>query len=214
MVISSVLSVDYLVERWPVLFHMAEAGSWESIRRHGLLSTSALLDLFEVDGPRRDEIESKRRSESVEIQHPALGTAWIRDNKPIIESVLRRTLTGMAEEEWYRTLNGRVFFWLSRARLERLRKAQPYRNRKHDILELDTARLLQSHGSDVELSPMNSGATHPAADYPRGAGTFSSIEAYPWAERSRKAPSEPIVELTVRYAVPDISALVLDVYTV
>jgi hypothetical protein len=28
-----------------VLYHMAERGSWGSIQRHGLLSTSALLDL-------------------------------------------------------------------------------------------------------------------------------------------------------------------------
>jgi hypothetical protein len=33
-----------LVTDNPVLFHMAERGSWDSIREHGLLSTSALLD--------------------------------------------------------------------------------------------------------------------------------------------------------------------------
>lgn len=34
-----------LAERYPRLFHMAAAGSWPSIERHGLLSTSALLDI-------------------------------------------------------------------------------------------------------------------------------------------------------------------------
>ena len=46
------LTPEYLAQRWPRLYHMAEAGSWESVKRHGLLSTTALLDLFEVSGDR------------------------------------------------------------------------------------------------------------------------------------------------------------------
>jgi uncharacterized protein DUF7002 len=47
------MDVAELVETCPRLFHMAEPGSWAGIQRHGLLSTSALLDLFEVDGDLR-----------------------------------------------------------------------------------------------------------------------------------------------------------------
>lgn len=43
-----------LLRDCPVLYHMAARGSWESIQRHGLLSTSALLDLFGVMGDRRE----------------------------------------------------------------------------------------------------------------------------------------------------------------
>ena len=43
---------------YPPLYHMAAEGSWPSIQRHGLLSTSALLDLYEVCGP--SELLSKR----------------------------------------------------------------------------------------------------------------------------------------------------------
>ena len=117
---------------------MAEAGSWECVKRHGLLSTTALLDLFEVSGDERDAIEAARRPESVPIHHPDHGTAWIRDNKPINETVLERTLTGMSEPDWYRTLNGRVFFWLSQRRLKKLRNAGAYAEREHDILTIDT----------------------------------------------------------------------------
>lgn len=53
-----ILTPAYIAERWPRLFHMAEAGSWPMIREHGLLSTSALLDLFGVVGSNRDVIES------------------------------------------------------------------------------------------------------------------------------------------------------------
>ena len=117
----------------------------------------------------------------------------------------------MSEPDWYRTLNGRVFFWLSEGRLDRLRNAPPYRYRQHDILVLSTERLLAAHVDRVELSGINSGAVHPGAKSSRGAGTFRRIPDYPWVERRRIDPSEPIVELTVPYAVPDIADLVVDV---
>ena len=192
---------------------MAEAGSWPSIKRHGLLSTTALLDLFEVSGPKRESIEASRRAGSVRIEHPEHDTAWIRDNKPINATVLRRTLVGMSERDWYRTLSGRVYFWLTTERLDGLRNAGAYRAREHDILTLDTKAMLRSHATEVELAHLNTGAVHTGANYPRGAGTFRSIVAYPWSDRRRTAPREPIVELTIPYSVPDVADFVLDVTT-
>jgi Family of unknown function (DUF7002) len=58
---------EELAKVYPWLYHMADAQSWESIRRDGLLSTSALLDLFEVKGQQRAQIEKRHRSEAVEI---------------------------------------------------------------------------------------------------------------------------------------------------
>lgn len=204
---------DYIAERWPRLYHMAEAGSWPSVERHGLLSTTALLDLFEVTGARRHAIESVRRPESISISHPDHGTAWIRDNKPINETVLRRTLVGVSEAEWYRSLNSRVFFWLTTKRLDKLRNAPPYKARSHDVLTLDTEALLASYTGTVELAHLNSGAVHPSANYPRGAGTFRTISDYPWQVRLAVAPQEPIVELTVPYALKNASTFVVDIAT-
>jgi hypothetical protein len=207
------LSAGYITERWPHLFHMAEAGSWPSIRRNGLLSTTALLDRFEISGPDRVPIESQRRAHAVEIHHPSLGSAWIRDNKPINQTVLERTLVGMNLSQWYQTLNNRVFFWLTRERLDRLRDARPYRNRPHDLLTIDTGALLRSHATEAELSHLNTGAVHRGANYPRGANTFRRIDQYPWHDRLAVAAREPIVELTIPYAVPDIAELVISVVT-
>jgi hypothetical protein len=106
-----------------------------------------------------------------------------------------------------------VFFWLTEDRLSRLRNAPPYRARPHDILILSTERLLDAHANDVELSPLNSGAVHPAANYPRGAGTFQPIEDYPWTSRLALSPTEPIVELTVRYMVSNPASLAVDIRT-
>ena len=213
MIAPDKLTAAYISSRWPRLYHMAEAGSWPSIQAHGLLSTSALLDLFQITGGQREMIEATRRPESVAIEHPVHGTAWIRDNKPINETVLRRTLVGMSEAEWYRTLNRRVFLWLTTDRLDRLRNAPPYRDREHDVLTLDTAALLDRLGDVVELAHLNTGAVHPSANYPRGKGTFMPISTYTWRQRVAASPREPIVELTVPYAVPDVEAFILDVTT-
>lgn len=196
-------------ERYPCLWHMAELGSLDSIRSHGLRSTTALLDLFEYSGAERQVIEGERRAESVTISHPRFGTAVIRDNKPMSEVVLKRTLVGVTPEGWYRLLNGKVFFWVKRERLDRLRMARAYRERKHTILMVDTARLLDRHAERVTLSTMNSGATHPGAQYKRGIGTFEPLARFRWAERLISHPNEVVVELAVEYAVLDIADLVL-----
>src|SRR4051812_3683324 len=100
-----------LVARFPRLYHMAEDGSWPSIQRHGLLSTRALLDLFEVDEGERERHYSHHRPESVAIHHPKIGTAVVRDQKPMDDKGLIRSLTdGITPRQWYETLNDRVFF--------------------------------------------------------------------------------------------------------
>ena len=89
------LTPDEFAARYPVLFHMAADNSWDSISRYGLLSTSRLLDLFEVDGAQRHSIESAHRPESVEIRHPEHGVATIRDQKPMSEKALLGCLNQM-----------------------------------------------------------------------------------------------------------------------
>lgn len=189
---------------------MAEAGSWPSIERHGLLSTTALLDLFEVNGELRFQIESSRRPRSITIEHPEHGTAVIRDNIPLLEKVLERTLVGMSPREWYEALNRKVFFWVAEERLERLRNAGAYARHKHLILTVDTEQLVVRHGERILLSPMNSGATHPGARYTRGVDTFKNFDEYPWEARAKANAREPVVELAVDYSVPDIAEYVIE----
>lgn len=194
---------ERLALRYPVLFHMAESGSWESIRERGLLSTSALLDLFEVEGGERITIESTRRPEIVRLEHPEHGVALVRDNKPMQEKALEKCLYGMTPLEWYELLNRRVFFWVERKRLLKLLGARAYRDRPHLVLEVDTAKLLERHADRVTLSPINSGATFAMNPASRGPDTFRRIVDHP--ER------KPFVELAVDYAVLDVADFVLSV---
>ncbi|MCZ2828493.1 hypothetical protein O2W14_06560 [Modestobacter sp. VKM Ac-2986] len=202
------LSTHVIEQRWPRLYHLTEIGSWPSIERHGLLSTAALLDVYGVVGAERERLLSQRRPEMRRLERSGVGTAWLRDNKPMNETVLRRTLVGMDAREYYRALNQRVFFFLDESPLSRLRNAPPYRDRAHEVLVLDTAALLSRYGHIVELSPYNSGAVHPGAKVERGPRPFLPINEYPWEERRGKRP--PIAELTVPGGVQDVSSLLIE----
>jgi uncharacterized protein DUF7002 len=156
------VTVEELVERYPKLYHMAAAGSWPGIERHALRSTMALLDLFEVEGSDRERIESQHRPESETIHHPRYGTAVIRDQKPMSDGGLVRALQdGLKPRDWYGILNKKVFFWLTRERLETLINAREYQEQRKSVLVIDTRKLLERHSEQVLLSPMNSGVPNP-----------------------------------------------------
>jgi Family of unknown function (DUF7002) len=192
---------------------MAADGSWPSIKRHGLLSTSALLDLFEVTPGERDDLEARRRPESVRLQHPIHGQAWVRDQKPMTDSGLVAALAGteLSPEDWYRFLNRHVFFWLTEGRLFTMLGARPYRNEAHTVLVLDTRGLAEEHLAQVTLSSMNSGATRPFP-WPRDFRTFRPLDKYPFAAlRHKRRPQDVVVELAVDYSVANVRDYVLEV---
>jgi hypothetical protein len=203
------LTVMRLAEIYPHLFHMAESGSWPSIMENGLLSTKALLDVFGIEGQERKLIESCHRPKSVAITHKRYGTAVIRDQIPMRQSALEKCLEGMAPQQWYEFLNGRVFFWLTRDRVETLLNARAYRSKEHLVLTVDSQALLSRYHDRVLLSPINSGSTiyRPVK---RGPDTFKSISDYPFEERKRlRGVLNAVAEMAVDYAVPDIKKYVI-----
>jgi hypothetical protein len=175
---------------------MAEPGSWSSICRHGLLSTSALLDMFQIEIQQRVAYESRRRPEAVELEHPRHGRVVLRDQKPLSEAKLARCLEdGLSVADWLRRLNAHVFFWVDPARLLRLREARAYRGKRQLVLTIDTASLLARCHHETYLTNRNTGATSPFA-HPRGAGTFVPLEQCPCSRR--------VVELAIQHRVGDI----------
>ena len=195
-----------IIARYPILYHMAEGDSWSSIQRHGLLSTTALLDLFEV--PERQAIESNWRQNSVRIEHPCHGFAVIRDQLPMRPEILEPCLDGgLTPCQWYRLLNGKCFFWASKGRLFRLLNAMAYRNRTHDVITVDTRNLLERYSARITLASFNTGA--PSMERPRkqrGVNTFQSIRDYPLGNQH-----DEVVEIAVEYHVPDIAQFAMAV---
>jgi hypothetical protein len=192
-----------LVTRYPTLFHMAEDGSWPSILRHGLLSTSALLSLYNYQGSDRFRIESEWREEKVLVRREGLADAVIRDQKPMPPCVLSSCLAGITTRQWYHLINGKVFFWLKHEDLEMFLAAKEYRNHPHVVIVVDTGLLMKHCGDHVTLSGINTGSTLSNPPPARGPNTFQTVSRY----------GSPFVrELCVDEAIPRISDVTIDVY--
>jgi len=189
---------------------MAEAESWSTIKKYGLLSTTAILDLFEINGKTRSIIESQCRPESIELSHIKHGSVVIRDQKPLREATLAKLLDGMTTSEFYKLLNAKTFFWVRKERLEKLLKARAYRNSSHDVLTIDAKKLILTYENKIWLSRINSGAAIFGVGR-RGIDTFKRIRDYPYEENRKKRKDDAVVELAIDYAVNDISKFTLRV---
>jgi hypothetical protein len=203
---------EQLIELYPRLFHMANAGSWPTIQSEGLLSTRQLVDACNPAQAVRDAILRQRRPRSITLTHPTQGQVIVRDQGPLREDNLRACLDSMTVQEWLDMLNDRVFFWLHPDKLSTLLRARLYRNHEHDVLTVDTRSLLATHAANIRLSPVNSGATIFPNASQRGPETFLHIKDYPYQERRRQRPiKDAVVELAVINGVPDIIDHVLQV---
>lgn len=197
-----------LCSTYPKLYHMAEKRNWDSIRKYGLLSTTALLDLFEYNGKDRFEIEAQLRLREYRITHPVHGVAFIRDQDPMRDRPgdgvsLEKCLIGVTPQQWFELLNRRTFFWTDLTRLGYMLGAKLYRNRSHYVITVDSRELLRRHADKVSLSDINSGSLYGRnGQIKRSANTFKPISEHEvsW-----------VTELAVDYSVPDITALMTSV---
>lgn len=207
------MDVNELIERYPRLFHLAEAGSAPAISEHGLLPAQEIVSTSALSPHEQAAILSRPRPRALTIEHPVLDRATLRDQTPLRAHILDKVLTDMTARQWLSALNERVFFWLHSQRLDQLLNARRNRGRPHDILVIDTASLVRAHDRRIRLSAINSGsALYPNAPK-RGTRTFQTIEDYPFAERIRsRTPQAAVVELAVSGGVRDISNHIIDVY--
>lgn len=208
------ISVSAALLQLPVyIYHLAEAANWPSIQRHGLLSTSALLDLAELSENERDRYEQQQRLDHTQLPRGI----QIRDQKPMPAKALERCLVGLRPSEWYQLLNRKVFFWLDADRLNRQRRACGPRSQI--VLVVNTEQLLRRHAKRIALSPINSGNARrkPAV---RGKATFVPYTEWlksGWSSEvmglgtSERAGSHRPVELTVEGSIQDIMECLVDV---
>lgn len=207
------MTENELLKRHPRVWHMAADGAWPSIQQNGLLSVTALLDLHGVTGPARDRIEAARRPQCVTLSHPAHGVAVIRDNKPMTDAGLEKCLQGgLNPVDWYRLLNRKSFFWVSKERLTTLLGARAYVGQPQVVIEVDTASLIAAHRNDVRLARINTGSTLyvPQA---RDASTFKTVAAFPDNGTGRIGTKDrpTVVELVVEGGVPNLGPMVVRV---
>ena len=185
---------------------MAQDGSWENIKRLGLLSTTALLDHCKIIGAGREEYELSWRQKLMNIPCGELGEIVIRDQIPMNPLELKKCLkNGTTAQDWYKLINGKVFFWTELEDLKKLLSAKHYKNKPHTVMTVNTEALLNRYVNKIRLSRINSGSTYyDSTKYshapPRDYDTFKQIKEYNWTK---------IKEVTVEYGIPDILDLTI-----
>jgi hypothetical protein len=194
------MKIDELVSRYPRLYHLASSDAWESIKTHGLLSTAALAERWEVSPSQYRELTAQHRPESVVLHHKTFGRATVRDQRPMPPTMLQRALTDMTPEAWLQLLNSMVFFSPTKDRLERLHAA--YKGVPALVLTLDTSSLVTTHLRDVRLSRLNSGAVR-HIDHHRGSTTFTMLNEFTYSSKNQ------VAEVAVNGSVPNIQRHVL-----
>ena len=81
----------------------------------------------------------------------------VRDQHPLLDAALSKCLRGMSLPDWYRLLNGQVFFWVKPQSMRAMVNAYPENH--HCVLTVDTKQLVARHFAKVRLSAINSGST-------------------------------------------------------
>ncbi|MDI1328019.1 MAG: hypothetical protein PSV23_14605 [Brevundimonas sp.] len=197
----------------PKLYHVAASDALEGVRRHGLLSTSRLLDLFGTPPEQRGAIERRRRPTSIALQHPAHGRAVITDNIPLSETALAACLDdGLTAAEWLQMLNGRVFFWPDEKSLAGLLGARANAGAVKRVLVFDTLGLARRHAADIELAAFNTGNTR-RKPVRRGLATFTPMLRHSYGDwRRLRRRLDVIREVTVVGGVPDAADYLIDDY--
>ena len=202
--------LEHIIACHPRLYHMAEVGSWDNIRQRGLLSTAALLDLYEVEEPRRSNIKTQYRPKDEVICHSEHGQATIRRQTSMPTDKLRTALTDMKPWEWYKLLNSKVFFWSTRSRLHGFMAATAHKYRPHDVLIVCTRSLIEKYMEEITLSPINSGSVRDVR-HTRGSHTLQTIPDYRCTNRQYKRTRECFAELAVEGSVLDLERHTLSV---
>jgi hypothetical protein len=182
------------------LYHLAEADNLPSILQHGLMSTGRLLSLVGVPEAERATLLRRHRPDSFRLSESVL----IRDQGPMPPAALARALMdGLEPADWYTLLNGHVFLWPDRERMDRQRHACG--SRPQVLFTFDGAGLLDRFGAEAFMSPINSGNARrkPA---PRGQDTFVPYAnwlraGWPTGQRTRR-PAEVLFRCPIPVQVP------------
>ena len=183
------MDASTFARHFPRLYHLTFASNLPGIRANGLLSTEALADRFSPE----DKVAALNRRRRC-IQQ--VEGVTLRDQHAAVEAKMKSCLVGVTIPEWFTLLNGKIFFFVSKQKVDVL--ANAYASYSNILLEIDTAELLATHTEHASLCRINSGSFlyNPR---PRGRASFIPLAAYTYKNK-RDTPAE----LTMDRPIPEI----------
>ena len=183
------MDASTFARHFPRLYHLTFASNLPGIRANGLLSTEALAGRFTPE----DKVAALNRRRRC-IQQ--IEGVTLRDQHAAVEAKMKSCLVGVTIPEWFTLLNGKIFFFVSKQKVDVL--ANAYASYSNVLLEIDTAELLATHTEHASLCRINSGSFlyNPR---PRGRASFIPLAAYTYKNK-RDTPAE----LTMDRPIPEI----------
>ncbi|MFN8075103.1 MAG: hypothetical protein U0Q15_06735 [Kineosporiaceae bacterium] len=142
------------------LFHVTRSENLPSILEHGLLTATTLVEGAGLADEQVKALLDAPRREAAPVDHPELGTVWLRDQLRMTEAGLARVLDdSLTPRDWCRLLNGMTFFFPTEKAALDLSAASQYRAVSHVLLELDVHPLVEDFGTQVKIATFNTGST-------------------------------------------------------
>jgi hypothetical protein len=184
--------VANFADRHPLLFHVTEQSSMQSIRRHGLLSAAALCELFQVSSARQSVLLDANRDQYESIEHVQYGSAVLRRQLMRDHVMATRLAPGLNPPMWRRFINGMVFFFVDEARAVRLREYD--RGREQIVLAWSTNSLMDA-GVELLACRYNNGMmdrTPPHRRRLRGRDDYVPVSQYAGGFIAEVAATMPI----------------------
>jgi hypothetical protein len=181
------MQIEQFIKLRPFLYHLTDRRNLDNIFQTKMIYST--IDL--VKKSNLSEVEQKVLLMNKRKSHSAIPLGdriiYIRDQNPILENNLKKTLTkGWKVSDFYMLLNSRVFFWPTIDRLNRHYKR--YLNEHPIILRVKTSEIIELN-INPEFSRLNTGATRSNAKWnggppARGENTFYRMDKYPHANGS------------------------------
>ncbi|HEY4193173.1 MAG TPA: hypothetical protein VGM46_11060 [Mesorhizobium sp.] len=203
-----------LAKKHPVLYHITSAGAAKHILARGLLTTSDILDRWEVEAGYRLELTRCRRKTDVTLHHPDNGVIVVSNNEPLSELKLQSILDdGLTSGDWLEMLNSRVFFFVDQKQLSRLANSRSNSSLSKDVLVIDTKRLADAYFEKIEISPINSGNTNYDA-VRRGRSTFTKLRGTSfelWRYSRGNKSADKISEVCIPSSILDVTDFVVEI---
>ena len=208
-----------LISTYQELYHLTAREHWKSVLEHGLLSA---IDLAAVCGLDRDDIIGKRRATCKQVSAPNSSlTAAIRDQEPLVVDKLVRYIEYQGNritlERWLERQSERVFFFVSEVTAGRMAAKYEKKGQSQVMIVVNTKSLVNAYHDKIDLSAYNSGFNRTDPRDPANRRCrhklyhemFLPIDEYPydtWCDRRSKETEYPIVEVTVRGRVSNMTA--------
>jgi hypothetical protein len=205
------MTPEAFAARFQSLWRVAQPGSAEGVRRHGLLTARAIGALAGVD-------LSARRARPIHLRLPDGTPVAVTDNGPLSPERLAGVLDdGLSPTDWLAMLNDRAFFWPDRRTGAANAAARAAMGLGVEWHRFDTLRLLSPVWNRAEIAPFNTGATLRRPPR-RGRATFAPLDGLDWDEWRRrrrdagiKAGLDAVREVAVRGGVPHAGAALREV---